>query len=134
MAELDYHLLCEYARIEPGTGLLTVVGGSFTRIGVHDFPAPQNVTHVARWTFEPGEPPLDMRVTFRGVGGMYQAEYDLEVMPPQGEAVEGRLAAITIVRAAMPMVAPGIYEVVVEREGAQIGRLAFEAVQTNRPD
>ncbi|MDY7102124.1 MAG: hypothetical protein S0880_13135 [Actinomycetota bacterium] len=53
MAELDFAILADYARVAEGLGYL--VAGGIDRIGVPDVPAGRNVGLLVRLSFVPGE-------------------------------------------------------------------------------
>lgn len=126
MADLDFALLAEFARVDPA-GLLTLVGGGFDRVQASGPGLVQQMFVVMRVHlaedertvgFEvrvapPGEEPFKIRVS-----GVASAN-------PQEVSPSGRHAVVTVVGLGIPINTQGRYVVQVFIAGSLVRELPF---------
>lgn len=107
-ARLDYALLAESARLEPG-GTVSLWGGSFSRIVVPGFPTQVPLAIVGRVLLGSQEGPLTLQIKINGPDDLYRVTLDTEV-GGSGEQMEGVEPAATVVASVLlPIPVEGLY-------------------------
>lgn len=130
-AELDYAFLAEYAKVEANK--LTAVGASYTYLFADQLPDIHLLTVAGRIRVpeDYGEVPLGIHVT--APDELYTLEVDTEIEQREDfHPYDGKVGLVFAVTMQIPIPVPGLYEVVLEVEGEQARRLAFE-VKLNSP-
>lgn len=126
MAELDYAYLADFAAVQEGK--LNAIGASFTFVRVHQVPAIHTlfIAGRVRAGIEDGDVPISVQITPPDesykidMGGFLNAGPDAI---PYGD---GKVGLLFVVNAQLPLVATGLYTVIVSVEGNVARRLAFE--------
>ncbi|SHG08594.1 hypothetical protein SAMN05443575_1329 [Jatrophihabitans endophyticus] len=125
MAELDYAFLAEFASIQPN-GTLNVLNASYTSVTVPMLPGQHLLSIAGRVRAQEGEPPNQLTIRVRNAPvfelAMEVPLADSSASRPYDGKV-GRLFALTTL---IPTPAAGLYEVLVELDGEQVRRLAFD--------
>jgi len=123
--ELDYAFVADFAQVVDNK--LTVVGASYTFIHAAVLPSPHMLSIAGRLRAAEGTTSVPMKIEVVPPTNAYSIGIDLDlavadhVRPYAGKV--GVLFAITV---QVPLVAPGLYEVLIDVEGERGRRLAFE--------
>lgn len=135
MARLDYALLTEHARVDPG-GTLSVLGGSFSRLAVASVPAQVHLAVAGRVLIDGEEDPISVRVTFDGpVDSGLKVSFETELEPPGDDPVEGVAPAITFaVAGPWPVPSEGLYAITVQVAESEPARMTFRVSLATRGD
>lgn len=128
MAELDYVLLAEFARVDP-SGLLTVVGGSYSQLHTDELPVQAVVYVVARIMVDPEEDDLTVRVSVAPVDRPAAAEVVAYAARPSGIKEADRPGFVLMVVAVpAPLQVEGWHVATVAVEGGPMKSASFEVV------
>lgn len=133
MAELDYAFLAEYAAVLDGK--LTAVGASYTHLTATSLPI-QHVLYVAgRIRLTLGEEDsVALGVKVRAPDDMFTLSLEGELSHDDAaRPYDGKVGMLWAVSVPMPLPKEGLYEVLVEVNGEQARRLAFD-VAVQSPD
>jgi hypothetical protein len=124
MAELDYAYLADYAQIEGGK--ISALGASYTHARVESIPLGWMTTVVGRIRALEGEGPVSLTVKIVPPNNEYEinAEGQIEA-GPDVRPYDGKVGLLFALTAQMPLVAEGLYEVLISLNGEQVRRLAF---------
>lgn len=127
MAELDFAMLAEFARVD-AAGLLTVVGGSFDRVQT---PGPGPVYPFAlilRARLDEGEKSLsfEAQVTAPGKTGPVLGISGSSEVNPAAEPLDGRYYVQSVINMGVPISTAGRYTVSVLLDGALVRELPFQ--------
>ena len=125
MAELDYAVLADFARVD-GDGTLTVVGGHRTSVVVPDLPAQQVLAVAGRLWMGRREPPAQLVLGALTPEGEVPvvATWTLEPGPEQVEG-SGRHSASFAVTVVAPVASTGGYALVLTVNGEVARQLPF---------
>jgi hypothetical protein len=135
VAELDFAILAEYARLEPGSGLLTLVGGGFDRVTAQTLPVVLQAAYAVRVSLgEPDELGADLVVIVESP----REEPVLRVVgrfdkPDDPVVVDGKIGVTTVAPLVMPLQVAGTYRVRLLIDGTEERRHAFEVVSATPP-
>ncbi|WP_037317169.1 DUF6941 family protein [Amycolatopsis orientalis] len=135
MAELDFAMLAEYARVDPA-GLLTVAGGAFDQI---EAPGPGLVQRMAlafRLTFEPDEASTTLEIKINQPGNDSFALGLSSTVSPQveGRKIVTKPAVVMAVDMGFPVMAAGRYIVQIIVAGQLVKELPFDVRFINGPE
>lgn len=111
-AQLDFALVAQFAKLEPG-GLLTVVGATVDGIGTEEVPTQAALTVVVRILVgqEERSAAVPVALSFRGPSGDSLITLSTEFTPePDLRPVAGQVGAILIANAMLPLPEYGSYE------------------------
>jgi hypothetical protein len=128
VAELDYAVLADYARVD-GDGTLTVVGAHRTVVTVPALPAQQVLAVAGRVWMGRREPSARLTLgalTPHGDVGVV-ADWPLDPGPEQAEG-SGRSSASFAVAVVAPVAVAGGYALVLSVNGEVVRHLAFSVV------
>lgn len=129
MAQLDYALLAEHARLEPG-GTVSLLGASFSQLVVPAVPAQVPLAVVGRVLFSVGEGSQALLLTILGPDDLFRVTLDTEVDTPS-DPVPGVGPAVSFVISLMlPLPAEGVYSIQLALEGAVSKTMEFRVVAT----
>jgi hypothetical protein len=127
VAELDFAMLAEFARVDP-SGLLTIVNGAFDQI---EMPGPGLVQRMAlafRIELEPNETSasFEVKITQPDEGAALLGLSGTSVPNTEGKTPVGKLGVITAVDMGFPVMKPGRYVIQVFVEGELAKQLPFD--------
>ncbi|PWJ47847.1 hypothetical protein SAMN06264364_13420 [Quadrisphaera granulorum] len=128
MAELDYALLADYARVD-ADGTLTAVGAHRTVIAVSQLPAQQVLAAAGRLWMGRREPAAHLSLSARTPEGDVGTISAWQVRPglEQGE-VPGRVSACFAVAVVAPLSSTGPHALVLSVNGEVVAELPFGVV------
>lgn len=126
MAELDFALLAEFARVDPA-GLLTVVGGGFDRVNASGPGLVQQVFVAFRTRLDEGERTVSfkIRVVSPGEDQAEVAVSGVTAANPPAEPLPEHLGVVNVVGLGIPINAEGRYVVQVSIGGSLARELSF---------
>ena len=135
MARLDYALIAEHARVDPG-GTLSLLGGSFSQLTVGSVPAQVHLAIAGRVLIEGEEDPISVRVTFGGPDDLgFKVNFETEIGPPGDDTVEGVPPAVTFaVAGPWPLPGAGLYAFTLQVEEAEPVRMTFRVALATQSD
>jgi hypothetical protein len=135
VAELEFAILAEYARLEPGSGLLTLVGGGFDRVTAQTLPVRLQAAYAVRVSLgEKDEPGADLVVIVESP----REESVLQVVgrfdkPDNPVVVGGKVGVTTVAPLVMSLQVAGTYKVRLLINGTEEHGHAFEVVSAPPP-
>ena len=135
MAELEFAILAEYARLEPGSGLLTLAGGGFDRVTAPTLPVVLQVAYAVRVSLgAQDELGADLVVVVESP----HEEPILRVVghfdkPDNPVIVDGKIGVTTVAPLVMLLQAAGTYRVRLLVDGTEERARAFEVVSLTPP-
>lgn len=126
MAELDYAFVADYARVEPG-GKLTAVGASWTHVIVPAFPTNHLMAVAGRVRADENDPPCQLAVSLAAPNDSFKLTYNVELHRDLSvRPYAGRIGHLFAIMTGLPLLSEGLYEILIELDGAHARRLAFE--------
>ncbi len=128
MAELDYALLADYARVD-ADGTLTLVGGHRTTIAVPGLPAQQVLAVAGRLWMGRREPAAQLALSARTPEGDVGTISAWPVRPglEQGDA-PGRVSAAFAIAVVAPLTSTGPHDLVLSVNDEAVAQLPFAVV------
>lgn len=124
MAELDYAFLADYAQIEGGK--ISALGASYTHAVVSELPAPWMTTVAGRIRAVQGEGAVPLAIRIDAPDNAYVMNVEGVIAAgPDVRAYDGKVGLLFTFTVHMPLVAEGLYEVLVFIADKQVRRLAF---------
>lgn len=132
MAEIDYAFIAEFAKVDPTSGTLTVVGASWTYLTTPQVPCAYALSVAGRIRSSVEEEEVELSVTFAGPEDVVQIESSGNVGPggtrrPYGD---GRLGLLWALNMQVVLPVEGLYTVdVTLPKYSQTRRLAFEVAR-----
>jgi hypothetical protein len=135
VAELEFAILAEYARLEPGSGLLTLVGGGFDRVTTQTLPVGLQAAYAVRVSLgEKDEPGADVVVIVESP----REEPVLRVVrrldkPDNSVVVGGKVGVTTVAPLVLSLQVAGAYKVRLLINGTEEHEQAFEVVAATPP-
>lgn len=127
--ELDYAFLADYAQVQ--NDKLTVVGASFTQMFTPSFPADLNFFIAGRIRVPEQEHffELDLRVQMPNVAGEDPFTITMNghnMADPNAHRYDGKYGMLFTAGISAPAFTEGLVEVLVDINGEQVRRLAFD--------
>lgn len=130
MAELDYAFLAEFAKVE--SNQLTVVGASYTHVFTPSLPANHLLYVAGRVRSLEGEVPPILAVKFRSPAEGFEIGVDSNLTAEHARPYDGKVGLTFAVGIGVPLMTEGLYEVLVELDGVEVRRLAFDLALGDR--
>lgn len=129
MAELDYAFIADFASVE--SGKLTAVGASYTVVRVPSFPAMHPFAVAGRVRAEAGANNIDIKVTIQPPLASPAITIQGKLTPDDANPMiyDGKIGILFALMNVVMLVGPGLAEVLVEIDGQQLRRLAFDVQQ-----
>lgn len=124
MAELDYAFLAEFAKVE--NNQLTVVGASYTHVFAPTLPANHILYVAGRVRSLEGDEPPTIAIRFRSPAEGFEIGVDSSLEVVDARPYDGKIGLTFAIGLGVPLMAEGLYEVLVELDGVQVRRLAFD--------
>ncbi|MFF2296983.1 DUF6941 family protein [Arthrobacter sp. NPDC058127] len=124
MAELDYAFLAEFAKVE--NNQLTVVGASYTHVLAQTLPVNHLLYVAGRVRIAESEPAPTLSIKFRSPAEGLEIGVDSTLSTQPARPYDGKIGLTFAVGLGVPLMAEGLYEVVIELDGVQVRRLAFD--------
>lgn len=126
MADLDFAILAEYARVDP-SGLLTVIGGTFERLQINGPGLVHQVYLAIRAKLDDSENSVSFQVK---VLPPDQTQFQMGItgtanVNPRAQPMSGNKAVLSVVGMGIPINSPGRYTVQVTLEGGARRDLQF---------
>lgn len=128
-ATLDFALLAEYATVR--AGLLTVVGGCFTRLEVPETPVPVQVAVCGRIRSNVKEPDPPLGIRFGPDSGEFGLSLTVPLTRDASTAAyrdDGTFGLVFAVNLGVPVATPGLHSVAIVLDEVVVRTLRFEVV------
>ena len=124
LPELDYAYLADFAQVSDGK--LTAVGASFTHMLVVALGEPKPLFLAGRIRVAENSEPLEVGIKVSGPDNTFTIEASFVMgAGPNQLAYDGKVGLLFAAGMTVPLVAEGLYEVILSVQHAPVRRLAF---------